>query len=531
MKFSKIIETIKTFRLTSKEFLLTYPSDFLGQLSVGIITEHIQTQWRYENNHSKCKFDSAVCHSHGDKDIDHDHFHVYMLYKEKRLDISRNDLFSIKLDRPVYAFYYQENSDKVGKYEFVDSLNLVFDNLDETKDLTEEKRLEFFCKQINAEGGWKKIEYARPNIQPRRNYGSSFDMLNYVVDQAISLRSNFDIDDRLKKYKIQKEKDLKKKEKQTKHCKQQELEMNFCSWLRERILTSSLTKEEIKKEILENKDYSFLFLSKHLNYKTVLDSFFKVKPIPKPNPYWGIYYIPKKLENYLNYLDNWVKLWYTNPKSLPKNKRPQSLFISGDGDSGKTSLFRCLGDCCYWCNTWNMDAYESKPPFNLMDDYDGSFDYKGNKLDNNFSLLKPWFAGQPVITIGGKYKKPDTVTNGRPLIFISNYPYEERFPLTNDRKYLKDINCVIIDIPNGCSFKEYPKTTNIEILSMNWVKYDTRNTWWYQNKVLPKLDQQLIDNQLEIETIDLTDNCRLLDKIDEDLHQFGRPSKRRRYSI
>jgi len=72
------------------------------------------------------------------------------------------------------------------------------------------------------------------------------------------------------------------------------------------------------KKKLSKIDWNYLFLSKYYNYKTVLDAFFKAKPCIKPNPYWGIFYVPTKLYDYLLYLDNFVEIWYTNPKQCPR---------------------------------------------------------------------------------------------------------------------------------------------------------------------------------------------------------------------
>ncbi|ORX86082.1 hypothetical protein BCR32DRAFT_275755 [Anaeromyces robustus] len=248
-----------------------------------------------------------------------------------------------------------------------------------------------------------------------------------------------------------------------------------------------------------------------------------------------------KLAEYLDYLDNFVETWYTKPNECPD--RPRSCFVSGDGSCGKTSLFRAFGDCCYWCNIWNYDAYESKPAINLMDDYDGNFDNKGNETKNNFCYLKLWFGGQQVVIISGKFKKQTTVANSRPLIFISNYQFIERFPDAKDRKYLKDIKCTVVDIPSGFTLKEYPKTTDLTVLAMEWVEYDTRNTWWYKNIVKPILPYE---NNQEVQTQQsfvseppseleqqITHNIHLLDDIDADIQELeqGRPTKRRRYSF
>jgi len=182
---------------------------------------------------------------------------------------------------------------------------------------------------------------------------------------------------------------------------------------------------------------------------------------------------------------------------------------------------------------WNYDNYESKPAFNLMDDYDGSYDCKGNETNNNFYFLKPWFAGQQVVTISGKFKKQTTVVNGRPLIFISNYKFLDRFTNNQDIEYIKDIGCVIVDIPKGYTLKEYPNTTDIKIFSMNWVPFDTRNTWWYKNKVLPTFNQPETPNSLGIddELIEFLDKISsqtpfyLLDSDDE---EQGRPIPKKR---
>ena len=538
MKFSQILEeVIPAFRLTATEFILTYASDYLNQISVGIITEEIERNWRVEKDHSKCRFDVAICHAHGDEEIEHDHFHVYMKYKGKKFNCTRVDAFDIKLDRPVYAFYYKEGSNKVGRYQFADEVDLVLDCHVDTCNLDHENKLKWYCQQINAEGGWKLITHAHPNICPKKNYGSSYDMLHYVTKQAISMRTNFDVDQRLAQLLEEKNKKTKREElkakKEMKKNKIQELEYLFCGWLRDKILNTNLTREEIQKEIVENEEWNFMFLSKHYNYKSVLDAFFKSKPVIKPDPYYGIFYVPKKLYDYLIYLDNFVETWYTKPKECPK--RPKSCFVSGMGECGKTSLFRAFGDCCYWCNIWNYDAYESKPAINLMDDYDGNADNKGNETKNNFYYLKPWFAGQQVVTISGKFKKQTTVANSRPLVFISNYQFNKRFPNEEDRAYLEDIGCTVVDIPRGFTLKEYPKTCRMDVLSMEWVEYDTRNTWWYRNKVLPTLpnESENIEPPSELEC-QITNNIHLLEDIDaeiEEIQNQGRPTKRRRYSF
>jgi len=287
-------------------------------------------------------------------------------------------------------------------------------------------------------------------------------------------------------------------------------EHGFCVWLRDLILNHpEMTRSEVEHAIIEHVQYSELFLMKHMNYKSVLDSFFKVKPIIKPKPFWGIYYIPVELYKYAVFLNKWVERWH-DPEIKDKGSRPEGCFVSGRAKCGKTSFFMCFGIPCYWCNTWNYDAYESKPAFNLFDDFDGSYDAKGNQIHNSFHLMKPWFGGQDIVTISGKYKSPKTVVNGRPCVFVSNYSFNERFENEADRQYIKDC-CAVIDL--GDNDLITPKDTRTIGGFTRWIKYDTRETWYYKNIVSKNLEhaeeRRLMDEIIEIssgpvEPVDLT---------------------------
>lgn len=51
------------------------------------------------------------------------------------------------------------------------------------------------------------------------------------------------------------------------------------------------------------------FMSKYNNYKNLIKDLFKKPSVKKPIPYWGVFYIPLDLYNFLIYLDNWCKIW------------------------------------------------------------------------------------------------------------------------------------------------------------------------------------------------------------------------------
>ncbi|KAG4085038.1 hypothetical protein H8356DRAFT_965248, partial [Neocallimastix lanati (nom. inval.)] len=71
-----------------------------------------------------------------------------------------------------------------------------------------------------------------------------------------------------------------------------EKEIEFCVRLRQLILENpNLTIHEVRQIILENKKFSCIFMSRHLNYNSVLTEYFKNKPNPKPPPYYEPFYL------------------------------------------------------------------------------------------------------------------------------------------------------------------------------------------------------------------------------------------------
>ena len=168
-----------------------------------------------------------------------------------------------------------------------------------------------------------------------------------------------------------------------------------------------------------------------------------------------------------------------------------------------------------------------------MDDYDGSIDYKGNSVSDGFIYLKPWFGGQDVISISGKYRIGSNVKNGRPLVFISNYEFNERFPNEKNRKYIKDCGATIVDLGENDLFtKPNYKFKSIGEWCQNEVlEFDTRETWWYKNIVLPNLKGKTAATEevvvLESQrTCDIEENeVQLIESNDE--NEEGRPEKRR----
>ncbi|KAL6595791.1 hypothetical protein U3516DRAFT_566143, partial [Neocallimastix sp. 'constans'] len=106
----------------------------------------------------------------------------------------------------------------------------------------------------------------------------------------------------------------------------------FAQWLREQIKERpNATKSEVIKTIMDDKELSYIYFSKYLNYDKLIDNLFIEKPKVKPIPYWSIY------------------------KKQPKGYRSKPLYLSDCCSSGKSSHIACLETFSYWCNVWNMN--------------------------------------------------------------------------------------------------------------------------------------------------------------------------------
>lgn len=485
LKYKLNNKTEQPFCLQCSCFILTYAGD-IG-LTLGKVVEHIQnikhkgsgTPW----------FTGVICHCGPDilnskkYEImsDHNHFHAFLETTDgiRYKNVDAHKTFDIPLDEPYLVFIKE---DGLRDYK---ALSKAFEewNISSPTD----PYIDEFC-QLSGYKNWNIIEYAVANFLPRKNYGSVYHMIKYVwLDNTVlSARCDWDItvDERLqiefeklnKKDKLKESKELKAKDQK---------EYDFCMWLREQILSGKFTQNELLNQIYKNKDYSYIYYSKFTNYNNLIKNHFKNKPIDKPKPYWGKFWIPKELANYLNnILLPFIEKWNNDRENCVR--RPPPLYLCGKGGCGKTSLMISLGTCSYWCNTWNFNNYEIQASFNLMDDYDGSEDYKGNQISGGFNLLKPWFGGQDVVSISGKYREPITVPNGKPLVFISNYSFDERFPKESDRKYLHDIGITVINLGENDLFS--PKDRSTIGGFCNWVEFDTRNTWYYKNNIKPKIE-------------------------------------------
>lgn len=457
-----------------KEFLVTYAHDYFGALKKEAIIK------LFDNGDWDWCIGKEKGHESGDI---HDHFHVYLKYKgknKKGIYSTNKRLWDVDLD--------------IGE----PNLLIAFSSESWPKD----------------KDGFK-ITMGHPNIKFKGdksdpNCKNTYKMLDYVTKQRKErevqdweIWSNFDWQELLKKLEKQKNGNIKEF---------QQLEWDFCIWLKDQILSRpTATKDEIRRDIMKQENFCCVYLQKHYNYNGVLDTFYKNKRTEKPTPYYGKFWIPNQLANYLDYLNDFVKRWYNG--EVKRSERPKCLYLSGSGNCGKTSLLSCFGSFSYWCTCWNINNWEGEASYNFFDDYDGSEDYKGNQISSNWTLLKPWIGGQDLVTISGKFKQPTTVANNKPCIFISNKHFEDRFP-DDAKEYFRDCKATIVNLGKGQCLYKTPIENGLDSRTIDgyagWTEYDTRNTWFYLNKVAPIIENKENEPPASPANHELSDNVPIL---------------------
>ena len=111
-----------------------------------------------------------------------------------------------------------------------------------------------------------------------------------------------------------------------------------------------ITKNEILTKIKGNQDWWFVYASNYLNYNRLLTDLFKNKPMAKPTRNYNFkFWLPRKLYDYVQWLDQWVMNWTTGNKKACEH-RPKGLILIGESRTGKTSLMSLIGDFTYFKN-------------------------------------------------------------------------------------------------------------------------------------------------------------------------------------
>ena len=515
-----------------KEFIVTYPRDFVHMKTKDFVFNGLKTLLK-EN-----KFQYIIGQEHNKSG--NIHYHVYLKCLKKNGFNTRDQrIFDIPLPSRIVSF-----KSITGACEE----QLLYSDF-----LCNENKVKEYCEEKGYHT-YLILKEAHCNIvfKGDKNYEWAKDtesMIDYVTKEDKNPLSDFD-------WKTVLENLRKGQDKEKKLTKRDELSYGFFNWLVQE-KDSGKTKEEIWNLIQKNPDYVYVAYSNINNTEKVINNLFKNESTPKPVPYYGVYHLPRELAEFLDYLDNWIRLWYTEiifkleeNKDLKfdnlwedfvkkYNERPKSCYIYGEACSGKTSLLACFYSFSHWCNGWNPNNYNQRTAFNFFDDYDGMCG-GGNWDKSDFSYLKPWMGCQQLVSISGKYITPRTVKNHKPCVFISNFKINERFPEDSALNYFKDFGLINVELKG----KLYENKNRRSIGGFcKYIEYDTRNTWVYKN-LINKNEEEIIEiSSSPVDIIDLTaeddgsivlikddpDAEILLDGMDEEIvaansNALGRPS-------
>lgn len=530
---------VRESKLDFNTAIITYPSDYDGLLTIGTIVNYYK---KLINKSTKL----VVAREDPDDEIQRIHFHLYW-DDIKRKHVTTN-YYDIPLPEPVYVFIYK---DKTRSYQLSSDLNskLGIDNNEEIVPKLRSYVEQYNLKLLEEEGqneslkeieSWDLLHKAHPNLQLKKEYGDKYFMLRYVVKQKLICRSNFDVNeelqylvknaheltlkanelieqellqeigvrtideliDLLKKYKLKlvKKESRDKKKKNRSMSKGQmdkcmdEIEQQiyeFRMFLREKILEKRLTKKEVIDEITKDEKWWPIYCASYINYSKLITDMFRGKPPAKPTKHYEYtYWVPNKLYDYLVWLNQWVENWYTG-KAL--EHRPKGLVLIGPSRIGKTTLISCMGDFSYFKNIWNLDCWEGKTAFTVMDDMDAGDEGKGL----SFCWYKPFFGAQDAITVTDKFKPKEDIWNGKPLIWLNNYRIEETFQSSTAQNYIQQ-NMEIVYLTRP--LKEPP--TGMDMFQ--YKEFDPKCTWWYQNVVSQNLEQPQPIKAINFEIIDET---------------------------
>lgn len=461
--------TQKKFRICNKrEFLLTYSNDYLGILKIEHIEEFFKNQntWNY----------TISCEKGHEKGDIHTHFHVYLKYKGPNKNgfscrgQNAQNIWDINLKEIIYYNYTIDNEGNRIRNYTKDKLRNIHQEIEHKAhcnikfkgDKTDEnckntyKMLDYVTKQRKD---FPKEEW---KILSNFNWEKKIDELIKIYEQTKNMRF----------YAVNNKGEVKNE------SRVDNLEYQFTSWLRLQITTTTKTVEDIKDEIVKNEDFFFIYSKRKNTYDSIIFDFVKIRDTEKPKPDWEKkYIIPKILKDFINTIDNWVKLWYNAEEDekgykigLPE--RPKGLWLTSDSRSGKTNLGICLGPFNYFNSMWNLINYSYSNPINIFDDFTGEID------TNDFVKLKPWIGAQYTFTVSDKFIKKVNIINGKPLIWLSNKPLEKQVLDEDDRNYIKK-NMTVIQLGQYDLYT--PKDTRTIGGYTSWVNWDPKSTWYYNN--------------------------------------------------
>lgn len=544
------------FIMQKKEFLNTYSTDFGNQMLIDDL-------WDWWNKKWGKKFEIILALEHGDRNINHNHFHMYLNWigpTKKGFSTRTKTIWNYPLKSPVYKIYPED----VANIEGLEFDRNGYKGLNYYKYMSEDDILSLpgsysytNTKFMNVENGiisvfgfseYKYMDHAQINIRFKgdKTYivyddkgnkhtpcQDTISMIQYVTKHPLEIRSNFDWKKRLQDLISMRDSKIGSRFNKGNEENKDNLEYNFCKWLFTLINENKhYAPTDIKKMITKEPDYFYIYSSKYNNYDTFINHCFQYREITKPKQHWDWKWcIPKVLADWLKELDEWVENWYTNKSKC--QHRMKGLWLTGCSRSGKSSLAILQGPCTWFKNMWNALAYEADTPFNVMDDFDVEFE----KI-KDFTLFKPWVGAQDCLTMTDKWVKKLDIENGKPLIWLNNNSLMEQCPNPATRKYIR-ANMVVVELkqclddPSLDEDLYTPKDRRTIGGYCQWVDWDPKSTWYYKNMVAnpnsPSANpgSDVLNASFVDFLDDLNNDVHLLPSDDD---EEGRPTKRTRFN-
>ena len=500
--------------------IITYPSDYDGLLPLALIVKQFE---KLIGNNKTTKV--VIAREDPDDQIQRIHYHTYFDSLKQKAVTTK--YFDIPLPEPVYVFIHKDTTREYKLKSLLDS-ELGIDANDEMHAKMDQYINELNIHQYNTNiiDKWDLLTVAHPNIQLKKEYGDKYLMLKYVIKQKLVARANFDVEKELKYLEEHREELIEKAEELTTQEMLKELQLNsidelielckkyvkklknkkrklnksssrnnkrnqnnepsewdFTQKIRELLIGNiGITKNEVLEIIKENEDYWHIYTSKYVNYSKLINDLFKNKPNSKPKlDYNRKFYLPKKLYEYCLWLNKWVENWMTGKTELLEH-RPLGLVLIGASRTGKTSLMSLFGPFSYFKNVWNIDNWEGLPPYTIMDDMDAGDEGKGL----SFCWYKPFFGAQDCMTVTDKYRPKEDIVNGKPLIWINNYDITDTFKSEVAQDYIRK-NMIYVNIGQKPLFEPTPDWIEGH---NDYVEFDPKSTWYYQNVISKKEQQQ-----------------------------------------
>ena len=429
-----------------KEAIITYASDFDGQLNEELIKQHLLS-WFFNKNyeyeiiiakeepHEERRDDKGKLIEKG---VTRKHFHIWVK-TDSPMNVSVK-AWDIELLNPVWV---------EGDFDEENPHSGYFNSKEE------------IIEKFGDEKGYKKISKAHPNIKGKK-YGHTIYMIDYVTKQYSSVWSNVDLETLKEKYRN----DFKNNYNENGKKKSPEDIINFPA-----LKKKGMTAQEALVFIQEN--HSSLFFRYWHKWETPFYKYFSENKDEDIINLDAEYWVPKEVIQYWN---ETYKPYYENRKNrdwLRKHRmdRPGTLLWIGKSQCGKSSVCKSIFMGNYYHTLIDgMVDFDENAPCVILDDFHP-------EVKKYLPSWKCWLGCQTKFTVNPKFGKRRKINWGHPCIWLNNYDiyeYNKDDEIVKRNKFVQEdldylyTNCLYVDTKDH---KLWEEPRNPE----NWVKIKVRD--------------------------------------------------------